>query len=361
VTAELTSHVVSTSLGSKSYLGVVASACFAVSRRGEVSLTHDAAASEPEHSAPLWLSDAPALSLLKPLTDVILRGRAHGRRRLVTCLETGVRVGPVEKKVRVHGRRLIHAVGKRLAFTEPETIDSVPLAWSEAYGGSDPPTKARGWRVQEGESRAVYPRNPMGRGFATVAHAGNLIGTDAPSVDDPGDPVLPERLIAFDEDDWPDRPVAASYDAVDVLMFPRSAYLAPPDLRGARHPLRERAVSASVPDEARRDEIMICDAGVFNSASTGLATARLCGGERVSAWNLHPLHELWEFRLPVRRPRLAVEPVGCGVRTLEAQLQTVLLEPDADRVTLTWAGSIEVAAPFPEGVCEQLGRQATLA
>ncbi len=35
-------------------------------------------------------------------------------------------------------------------------------------------------------------------------------------------------------------------------------------------------------------------------------------------------------------------------REMEPLLQTVLFEPEADRVTLTWAGAIEVAAVYPD-------------
>ena len=34
--------------------------------------------------------------------------------------------------------------------------------------------------------------------------------------------------------------------------------------------------------------------------------------------------------------------------------RTVLLEPDSDRATLTWAGSLETAMPFPDAMCREM-------
>ena len=40
--------------------------------------------------------------------------------------------------------------------------------------------------------------------------------------------------------------------------------------------------------------------------------------------------------------------VGAGSRELSPLLQTVLIEPDDERVTLTWTATLAVAAPYPE-------------
>lgn len=64
-------------------------------------------------------------------------------------------------------------------------------------------------------------------------------------------------------------------------------------------------------------------------------------------WNLHAGCELFEFDLPEDRPRLWVEPPGVSRREVAALLQTVLIEPELDRVTLTWMGALEVAAVYP--------------
>ncbi len=72
----------------------------------------------------------------------------------------------------------------------------------------------------------------------------------------------------------------------------------------------------------------------------------------MSLWNLHPRHELFEIQLPGERPKLLVEPPGCRIYELPPTLQTVYVEPEEARVTLTWAGTLPVAARYPEEMCE---------
>ena len=63
---------------------------------------------------------------------------------------------------------------------------------------------------------------------------------------------------------------------------------------------------------------------------------------------MHERHALLELDLPGDVPELMLGPPGVSPRRLAPLLQTVLLEPDEDRVTLTWAGVLEVAMPYPE-------------
>jgi Uncharacterized protein conserved in bacteria (DUF2169) len=91
-----------------------------------------------------------------------------------------------------------------------------------------------------------------------------------------------------------------------------------------------------------------------NGAPPGLAVCRLEGGERVSLRNLHREHALLEFDLPLAPRRMLLEPPGVAARELLPRLGAVLIEPDRDLVTLTWAGSLEVAAPYPVEMMEAM-------
>ncbi len=55
-----------------------------------------------------------------------------------------------------------------------------------------------------------------------------------------------------------------------------------------------------------------------------------------------------ELDLPDDRPRLLIEPPGVIARELSPLLQNMLIEPDQDRVTLTWTGVLPVAMPYPD-------------
>jgi hypothetical protein len=183
-----------------------------------------------------------------------------------------------------------------------------------------------------------------------------LEGTPLPNLDDPDDPVTPGRLLARDALDWADRPVAAAYGAVDPLTVPRCMFsFLRPDWSAGSRPLRELAHGALLErDLADRPLADPPDPRFYNCAPAGLAVCRLHGGERVSLWNLHRHHEHLEFDLPRERPRMIVEPPGCRAYELDAVLGMVLIEPDDDRITLTWTASMEVAAEFPEGMCKEM-------
>jgi hypothetical protein len=137
-------------------------------------------------------------------------------------------------------------------------------------------------------------------------------------------------------------------------------FFIPPEFREGKRPVQEIALGALLREDLARKPVMLSphDSRVHNSAAPGLAVCRLHGGERVKLWNLHPHHELLEFDLPGHAPRLVVELPGVGTRELPAVLHTVLIEPDADRVTLAWAGSLEVAIPYPEDLTHRMSRAA---
>jgi hypothetical protein len=312
------------------------------------------------------VADTDLFAPLKPATDVLLSGSACSTRGAVRVLDTAVKVGPVQKNVRVWGeRRLQLGATGRLRFSDPEPFTSMPLVWDHAYGGRDVHAEGklrigeRGLfgRCEETGGAIVYPRNPAGRGFFIDLERERLAGAVMPRLEDPEDPVLPDRLLAKNELDWLDRPAAASYGPVDWTTFPRVAFwLGAEALPPSReiYEVRRRALRAE--EIAVRALGSPVDPRAYVAAPLGLHGARLLGNERVSLWNLHPRHAFFEVDLPADRPRMLLEPPGCGIYELPPVLQTVLIEPDEERVTLTWSGVLEVAAPFLEEACEAMRR-----
>jgi hypothetical protein len=279
---------------------------------------------------------------MRSTTDVILVGHAHAPDR-TEQLETSLVVGELRKRVRVHGDRVVRLVAGEIAFSAPVPFVAMPLTWERAYGGED--TLGASGRATS------YPRNAAGKGFFLDLERERLVGAQVPNLDDPDDPVAPERLLASDALDWLDRPVAASYGAIDVVSFPRACFLMPPAYRAPRRPVREVTVGALRALDLKRqpfapDSLLygVADARAYCAASSGLGRKRLRGGEPVELRHLHPSRAHLAFDLPADSPRLFVEHAG-RERELVAQLQTVVLEPDHDRVTLTWSGLL----PLPPG------------
>ena len=314
----------------------------------------DAEAGPLDHEADL-------VAGIKPTTDVLLRGSARSHRGPVSALTAALRIGGTAKAVQVWGDRRI-SLGRSgaLGFSVPEPFTSMPLTWERAYGGRDayaeakepaepePPLTPLRFPVNLGA--IAYPRNAHGRGFFIDVDRERLAGAPVPNLDDAADPVSPDRMLVSDCLDWIDCPVAACFEPIDVFTFPRALFFLPAEFNAPKRAIHEVTTGhLSHADLARMDTF---DGKIhprsFNCAPAGLASHRLYGGERVQLWNLHRERELFEFDLPGDRPRLVAEPPGVGARDMEPLLQTVFVEPEIDRVTLTWAGAIQVAAVYPE-------------
>jgi hypothetical protein len=244
----------------------------------------------------------------------------------------------------------------------------MPLTWERAYGGRDTYAESKEAVVPDTGLRALsegleptlgslsYPRNLHGRGFYIDLDRERLAGAPVPNLDDASDPVRPDRMLVRDYLDWIDSPVAACFEPIDLFTFPRALFFVPADFNKPSRPIHEIATGVLAPaDLARTDAFdMTIHPRSFNCAPAGLATHRLYGGERVQLWNVHPERELFEFDLAGDRPRFMIEPPGVKPREMEPLLQTVLIEPDLDRVTLTWAAAIEVAAVYPDEMTESM-------
>jgi hypothetical protein len=177
-----------------------------------------------------------------------------------------------------------------------------------------------------------------------------------PNLEDPDDRVTVERLLARDPLAWIDCPASACYEPLDYITFPRCMFhLIRPDWKSPSRSLYELKLGALQERDLRdRGFAEPPDPRFFNCAPAGLAAQRMRGDERVTLWNLHCDHALLEFDLPSDPPRLLIEPPGCRATDLEPWLATVLIEPDDDRITLTWIGSMDVATVFPDVMCKEM-------
>jgi hypothetical protein len=246
--------------------------------------------------------------LTKATTDILVVGHAHTPGgRPMKQLDAGLRVGEVQKVLRVFGDRAWGALGPG----EPEPFTVMPLVYERAFGGVD--------------SRSDHPdvdwdwRNPVGCGYATKA--AHLQGVPVPNVEAPG------RLIRS----WSDRPAPAGFGAIASHWQPRAA------LAGTYDAKWEQSRQPLLPDD--------CDDRFFQSAPADQQTKQfLAGGEPVTLLNLSPLGRL-DFLLP--RFELSMETRfadGEWRRHGPIRLHTVVFEPDLPRVSLVWHSSLECHA-----------------
>ena len=241
------------------------------------------------------------ISLMKTGTDVLLVGHAYAPDgRPVSSMDVSVTVGDLHKTVRVIGDRYWRSL-TGVTMSAPEPFEMIPLIWERAYGGSD----------RNGEQIHAEARNPVGLGFRIDGGQNSLDGLLLPNLEDPQD------LIA----QWSDRPAPACFAPVAPHWEPRRSFA------GTYDDAWQRSRAPYLPDDF--------DPRFFQLASTELvANGFLEGGERIdvrgataSGWlgSSVPIVNLTITYLvdgqPEERP---------------AVLDTVIIEPDLDRLQLVW-------------------------
>jgi hypothetical protein len=259
---------------------------------------------EPEKSSIKYPSD---LCIAKPGTDVIVVAAAHAPGgKAVPVFDAGVRVGPLEKLVRVFGLRVWEASGRGVSAARPTT--GVEIRYDYAWGGID---------VSDPENPIEEPRNPVGMGVARDPSA--RTHKPAPFLEDPMHPLGAAGA----------RPQPAGLSAIGRHWEPRRRYWGTYDAAW----LRERS---PLPPLDQDDRANLC-------ASPGLTAVPPLGGEEdVALLNLTPGGGASGFRLPQVRVAVTLRVTGREPETRRPYLDTVVLdalhvpEPGAVVVELVW-------------------------
>ncbi len=261
----------------------------------------DVFSGEPGLSAPLYETD---YAHEKPGCDVLLVGCAHapGGRPVERC-EVGLRVGGLCKHFVAVGPRVWH---KRLGMVSaggPAPFVRLPLSYDTAWGGTD--------RTRESQGEVAMCRsNPVGVGF--FKHADDIDGQPLPSTEQSGHPIrspqgdyLPQALSPIGRSWLPRSAWAGTYD--DAWLADRSPFW---------------------PDDF--------DTRYFQAAPPDQVIPYPVGGEPVVLHHLSPRQPFLSFCLPVLRMPITFIPHRGRDLTLDARIDTVVLEPDEDRFSMTW-------------------------
>jgi len=247
-------------------------------------------------------------------TDVVLVGRAYAPGGRTRATDVELAVGPLSKTVRVIGDRKWYRSLATWKITDPVPFETMPLTYERAFGGNDT-THANP------EKHAGEPRNPVGTGFSRSGSKERLTDLPLPNLEDPAD------LI----ESWRESPAPVGFGFIGRAWAPRLAYAGTYDAawQADRCPL--------LPEDF--------DERYFNGASAGLVSERfLEGGEPVRLVHADPTGEL-TFSLP--RVRLAVRASVQGeIHDAVPDLDTVVIEPDAGRVMLTWRVAVPSGRNF---------------
>jgi hypothetical protein len=241
----------------------------------------------------------------KPGTDVVLIGQAWAPRgRPIPETAVRLRIADRQKVARVSGDRVWKS---RSGFTAPEPFVSMPLLYERAFGGTHIVSKDGPVLAEE--------RNRVGVGFLGKRSPSEIIGQKLPNLEDPRHPLQslgdmsPPAGFGFIAPSWlPRRRFAGTYD--DAWQRKRAPYL-PADFNSR----------------------------FFNTATPELTFDRfLSGGEPVELLGASRQGPL-RFPLPRCRPHADVQVAGTHQRP-EFTLETILVEPDDNRVCLTWRAQL---------------------
>jgi hypothetical protein len=266
---------------------VVVKATFALGDDGVTTVPPEQAAIV---KAPVFAGDPARSSLVddcdfalkKAKSDVLLKGHAHAVNGEPTiAVEARIRIGGWEKRIVVTGNRRWNDHFAGASLTDPEPFVKMPLVYERAFGG------------------AGFDANPIG------------VGT--PNLEDPND-----LLTSASQ-----RPRPMSFGPI-----PRS------------WPLRRR-LAGTYDDGWRRERRPLLPADfddAFWQSAPPDQQVDLHGGEAVELAGVSARGVL-RFDLP--SPAISIRTrIDGKVKKRTPSLQTVILEPDSDRIVLVYASAL---------------------
>ena len=276
----------------------------------------DTFTSEPGLSAPVYEADfAPR----KPRCDILLNGSAHAPNgRPVTRLEAGIQIGNWSKRLAVVGPRQWDYSLATLRATPSQPFLTQAISYDVAFGGTD-------LLHEDPAQRAAYAANPVGRGFHKHLKKAWVDGKPMPQTEELG------RSITDTNSDY--RPMA--FGSVGRSWEPRSRFAGTYDEEWLEHhfPFLPPDFDTAFFQAAPADQQV--PVGFFD------------GGAAVVLTHLTP-QELTGFRVPHLVAPATVFPKNGSRENYIATLDTLLIEPDAQRFSLTW----RIARPLKHDLFE---------
>lgn len=257
---------------------------------------------EPGYSATLYEADFAAR---KPMCDVLFVGSAHAPPgRQVTRTRVGLRVGPVQKSFDVVGDRVWRVGLSGITASEPKPFTQMPISYDNAFGGCD--------RQDEDPAKHdAYVLNPAGRGWHRLHKNAQIDGGALPNTECIGEPVTapngrytPVALGALGRG-WPQR--ACHAGTYDQAWLDNECPFLPGDFD-------DRYFQA-----APLDQRIPIPQGPIPVELSQLSAIGDC-----------------RFVLPAIDAAVHVFPRNGRAERHQAKLDTILIEPDLGRCTLTW-------------------------
>jgi len=247
------------------------------------------------------------LALVKNRTDIALIGHAYAQKSKTRRVDVTLRVGQLTKKVRIFGDRVWKKLGVYYK-SSPIPFEKMPLVYERAFGGADLTNKKQ-------RKQGYETRNPVGTGYR-IKYTKKIKGTKLPNLEDP------RKTIKK----WKDHPEPAGFGFIGRDWEPRLGYAGTYDEKWfkTRSPLLP----------SNFNELY------FQGAHKSLITKGfLRGDEAVEGRNLSA-NGYFSYKLPGVTPDVLVK-IGNKEEKPEMRLDTLILEPDINRVMLVWRGKVK--------------------
>jgi hypothetical protein len=259
------------------------------------------------------------LAPYKPKTDVVLCGKAYAPdNQPAGQVDVTLKVGPVQKRLTVFGRRLWNHAGvlsRRYTRTAAQPFTAQAIRYCDAFGGID-------------ETTGEYcEQNLSGKGFYALKTKANLAGKPLPLIENP------RHLIKSPKD----HPAPAGFGFYHRAWQPRAA------LAGTRDKAWCRKRSPRQPEDFNYH--------FYNGAHPDLQVkGYLKGNEPVELIHLTPENRI-QFALPGIRPLCRVlRAQQSKEKKIAMNLDTVFIEPELRRYCLVWRGSAPLAELSEAGI-----------
>lgn len=294
---------------------VVVKGTFAIGKDGKAHLAEEQA---PFVYADVHYGDPGTTSIkyecefapFKPRADVIVVGHAvsPGERPVAEVL-VRLEVGAVKKQVKVVGDRRWEKGMTGLRASSPVPFSKIPLTFDRAFGGSD-------HSHENPRYQGTELRNPIGVGFHLNSDSDAIAGTLLPNLEQPKEPVRK----------WSDTPPPAGFGIIGRGWQPRIAYAGTYD---------EKWLNECCPFLPQD-----FDPQYFLSAPADQQLPFFQGGEVVRCTHMTAKGTLL-FTVPSVEVPIVYRFRDRDVQT-ESKLDTLVVEPDAQRFLAIWRASILV-------------------
>lgn len=299
------------------------------------------------------LEDDTDLCAPKEATDIVFHGAACSRKKTKE-LFIAVALGKVARRLRVSGERRVE-VGPdgTVKFSVAEGFERMPIRAEEAYGGYDefaqdkldPPRQEHIYILgHKPVGLFAYPRNPAGTGYFIDIDRDRANGALLPRIEDPSDPLTPERFFIPVPEAWLDAPIPALLGWLPHSSYPRLVRYVGPRLPHLPPQRKIREIDLGCGDDLA--DLKPLSQGeihprALQGASPGFARERLRGDELGILQNVDSDAEEVRFSLPGEAPRFSLQvPDVKKVFSLRGALQTVRVDAVEREISLTWCATV---------------------